>query len=430
MSKGRVRRSRLLLSVVGVALGIFLVAAPAELALRLIAVFSPETRYLATGRGGEPRRRFASLQDYLATRAAHVVPHRGWFNYWTNALGFNDEEFTVPKPAGRFRVMAVGDSFTYGLVPYPQNVMTLLEAALRAACPDRDLDLLNFGIGGTNVTDYRTIIELGYATYEPDLVLVNFYAGNDSPDLYRRASEGPSLRSLLRHSYLWSYLRNVLVLRRSVPDAGVLAASVQGPAPADRSADERPRGGQVVDPDHQLRGDEPALVGPIFDAKVFAGLLAVELGRFYVPPDARAVVRAWESTLEQIEAARAHVAGHGGRLAITLYPSVLQVNARLRSEAADQLRGRRRETKIAPDNIDPRLPNRTLLGYCREQSVPCFDLTPAFERASQESAEPLYKARELHWTPRGNRVAAEAQARHLAPLVCGTTGAGQKQTTE
>ena len=83
-----------------------------------------------------------------------------------------------------------------------------------------------------------------------------------------------------------------------------------------------------------------------------------------------------------------------------------------------------------PEAIDPDLPNRILLAYCREHGVPCFDLTPAFDRASQESAEALYKARELHWTPRGNRVAAEAQARHLAPLVCGTTGAGQKQATE
>ena len=319
---------------------------PAELALRLIAVFSPETRYLAARREGELRRRFTSLQEYLATQRVHVVPHRRWFNYWTNALGFNDEEFTVPKPAGRFRIMAVGDSFTYGLVPYPQNVMTLLEASLRAACPDRDLDLLNFGIGGTNVADYRTIIELGYATYEPDLVLVNVYAGNDGPDLYHPTGGGPSLHWLLRRSYLWTYLRNVLVVRRSVPDAGALAASVQGPAPAGDAAGERPRGGQVIDPGRRLRDDAPALVGPIFDEKVFAGLLAVELGRFYVPPDARAIDRAWQPTLEQLEAARAHVAGHGGRLAITLYPSVLQVDARLRSEAVDQLRGQRRDAKI------------------------------------------------------------------------------------
>ena len=424
MSQGRVRKSRLLFSVIGGALGLFLVAIPAEVALRLIAVFNPETRYLSTRREGESRRRYTSLQTYLADRPADVVPHRRWFNYWTNALGFNDEEFTVPKPAGRFRIMAVGDSFTYGLVPYPQNVMTLLEASLRATCADIDLDLLNFGIGGTNVADYRTIIELGYATYEPDLVLVNIYAGNDGPDLYHRTSGGMSLHSLLRHSYLWSYVRNLLVVRRSVPDAGALVASVQGPAPVGNAASEQPRGGQVVDPDRRLRDDEPALVGPIFEEKVFAGLLAVELGRFYVPRDARAIDRAWQPTLEQLEAARTHVAGHGGRMVITLYPSVLQVDTRLRSEVIDQLRGQPRDAKITPDAIDPRLPNRVLLAYCRDHGVPCFDLTPVFDRASQESVEPLYKARELHWTPRGNRVAAEAQARHLAPLVCGTAEDG------
>jgi hypothetical protein len=430
MSQGRGRRSRLLLSLIGGTLGILLAVVSAELALRLISVFSPETRYLAARREGELRRRFASLQEYLATQSVHVVPHRQWFNYWNNGLGLNDEEFTVPKPAGRFRVMAVGDSFTYGLVPYPQNVMTLLEASLRAACPGRDLDLLNFGIGGANVADYRTIIELGYATYEPDLVLVNVYLGNDGPNLYHPTGGGLSLHWVRRRSYLWTYLRNVLMVRRSVPDAGALVASVQGPAPTGEAAGEQPRGGQVVDPGYRLPDDAPALVGPIFDEKVLARLLAAELGRFYVPPDARAIVRAWQTTLEQLEVARAHVAGQGGRLAITLYPSVLQVDARLRSEATERLRAQRREAQIAPDSIDPRSPNRTLLAYCRERGVPCFDLTPDFDHASQESGEPLYKARELHWTPRGNRVAAEAQARHLAPLVCGATGAGRKQASE
>ena len=406
MSQGRGRKSRLLLSVIGGILGIFLVVVPAELALRLIAVFSPETRYLATRRGGELRRRFTSLQEYLATQPAHVVPHRRWFNHWTNALGFNDEEFTVPKPAGRFRIMAVGDSFTYGLVPYPQNVMTLLEASLRAACPDRDLDLLNFGIGGTNVADYRTIIELGYATYEPDLVLVNVYAGNDGPDLYYRTSEGLSLQWLLRRSYLWNYIRRLLVVRRSVPDAGALAAAVQGPTPAGARRAEQPRGGQVVDPGHRLRDDEPALVGPIFDEKVFRRLLAGELGRFYVPRDARAIDRAWHPTLEQLEVARTHVTGHGGRLAITLYPSVLQVDKRLRSEVIDQLRGQPRGAKMTPEAIDPDLPNRILLAYCREHGVPCFDLTPASiaparigRAALQGAGTPLDPARE----PRGGR---------------------------
>jgi hypothetical protein len=122
--------------------------------------------------------------------------------------------------------------------------------------------------------------------------------------------------------------------------------------------------------------------------------------------------------------ARTYVAAHGGRLVITLYPSVLQTDSRLRSEVIDHLSGQPRDVKITPDAIDPRLPNRVLLAYCDDHGVDCLDVTPAFDRASQESIAPLYKTRELHWTARGNRVAAEAQARYLAPLTCGTPGGG------
>jgi hypothetical protein len=425
MSPGRPRRSRLLFSIIAGVIGILLVVLPAELALRLAAAFSPETRYLAVRRQSDLRRRFTSLQEYLATQSVHIIPHRRWFNYWTNELGFNDEEFVVPKPRGRFRIMAVGDSFTFGLVPYPQNVMTLLEASLRAACPDRDLDLLNFGIAGANVADYRTVIELGYGIYEPDLVLINVYVGNDSPDLWHRPARGLSIRRLLRHSYLWNYLRNVLAVRQSVPAGGALVTAVGGPAPGDSP----PRGGRVVDPGYHQRDDDPALVGPVLSEKVFTRILADELGRFYVPRDAHDVDQAWRATLDQLDVARAHVAGHGGQLVITLYPSILQIDARLRSELIERLRGQPPDPGITADTIDPRLPNRVLLAYCRDHGLSCLDLMPVLERASRESVEPLYKAREPHWTPRGNRVAAEAQARYLTPLACRRApGPGQDLT--
>ena len=425
MSQGRGRTSRLLFSVVCGVVGIFLITVPAELAVRLIAALSPETRYLAVRHEGELRRRFGSLPEYLATQSVHLVPHRRWFNYWTNAQGFNDEEFIAPKPAGRFRIMAVGDSFTFGLVPYPQSVMTLVEGSLRASCPSRDLDLLNFGIAGTNVADYRTVIELGSATYDPDLVLVNVYVGNDAPDLYHRRGGGPSLRRLLRRSYLWNYLRNTLVLRQSVPAAGALVDSVRGPV-AGSAGDGSPRGGQVVDRRYRMPDDDPALVGPVLNEKVYRRILADEMGRFYVPRDPREIEQGWRATLEQLEVVRLHVAGRGGRLVIAVYPSVLQIDPRLRSEVIDRFHGEPRDVGITPDTIDPWLPNRVLLAYCRDRGVSCQDLTPVLDRASQESAEPLYKAREPHWTPRGNRVAAEAQARFLAPLACGRAATTQE----
>ena len=425
MSQARGRTSRLLFFVICGAIGILLITVPAELAVRLIAAFSPETRYLAVRREGELRRRFGSLAEYLGTQSLHLVPHRRWFNYWTNAQGFNDEEFVAPKPAGRFRIMAVGDSFTFGLVPYPESAMTLVEESLRARCPSRDLDLLNFGIAGTNVADYRTVIELGAATYDPDLVLVNVYAGNDAPDLYHRRGEGPSLRRLLGHSYLWNYLRNTLVLRRSIPAAGALVGSVQGPRAAGNASGESPRGGRIVDPGYRMPDDDPALVGPVLDEKVYRRILADEMGRFFVPRDTREIDRGWRVTLEQLDVLRRRVAERGGQLVVALYPSVLQIDARLRSEVIDRLHVQPSGAGITPDTIDPRLPNRVLLAYCRDHGVACQDLTPVLDQASQESAEPLYKAREPHWTPRGNRVAADAQARFLAPLACGATATRQ-----
>jgi hypothetical protein len=211
-----------------------------------------------------------------------------------------------------------------------------------------------------------------------------------------------------------------------VPDPGALAETVTGPASPDPPPGARPAGGRLVDPARQLPDDHPALVGPIFDEAAFTQILANELRRLQVPADAGALAGQWQPTLEDLEATRTHVAHHGGRLLITLYPSVLQVDPGLRAAVLDRLRGRRRHADLGTATIDPALPNRIVADYCRGHGLSCFDLTPAFLRASQQSPAPLYKRGDLHWTVRGNRVAAEAQAAHLAPMVCSAAAAAPR----
>ena len=116
-----------------------------------------------------------------------ITPHRVWHNHFSNAFGFHDEEFVEPKPPGRLRILAVGDSFTFAPVPYPQGVMTLTEAGLRTACRGRDLDVLNMGLMGAGAPEYRVLVELGIARFAPDLVLVN-----SSWATTRRTSTGTS----------------------------------------------------------------------------------------------------------------------------------------------------------------------------------------------------------------------------------------------
>jgi hypothetical protein len=182
--------------------GLLLAVLAGELAVRLAAVFSFEVRYLATAGRRKGPRVFKSLDEYLAS-STHLLPHRNYMNYWANALGLYDEEFVIPKPPDRFRIMALGDSFTYGSVPYPDSVMTRLEAHLHAACPELALDLLNFGIPATGVWDYQTVFQLAHATYTSNLVLVNFYLGNDGPDAYRHTNDLPKRSQVWHYSFLW-----------------------------------------------------------------------------------------------------------------------------------------------------------------------------------------------------------------------------------
>jgi hypothetical protein len=382
--------------------------------VRLAIRWSPTVRDLAGSRAERAPHGFASLEAFLGSRPTQVIPHRNWFNYWNNALGLNDAEFAVPKPSGRFRILALGDSFTFGLVPYPHAAMTVLEARLRAVCANQDLDVLNLGIGGASVRDYRTIVMLGLTTYDPDLVLVNFYAGNDAPDLYRLVHEGSGRGAILGASRLWTLGRNTIRLWRGVHDLGAVRTSPPGPAGSGLV----PRGGTPVDPSRHVSERDPALTGPIFTEATFASIQAEELRRFYSPEDPAIVERAWRPVLANLEAIRAEVLRRDRRLALAVYPSSLQVYPAQPVALVETLRCRPRYAALSAGALDPSLPNRQLAAYCQHTALPCVDLTPVFVEASRTSAEALYKQRDTHWTIRGNHVAAEAEAEFLAGLVC------------
>jgi hypothetical protein len=404
--------------VLAVVFGIAMALVVAEAGLRAAARVYPPVKYLVTAGDAPEQPVFPSLGAYLASRP-DVVPHRDFLNYWTNELGLNDAEFVASKPRGRLRIMALGDSFTYGSAPYPDAVMTRLEEELRARCPGVDLELLNFGIGGTGVWDYKVLFELAGPVFDPELVVVNLYLGNDGPDLFTRPPSFRRVPSSLRKSYLARYLVNAVTVAAGL-DRQVLAAAArsQWSPPPDA------RGGQVVGALGPLPPDARILTGPIYTAERFPGIMWNEYRRFARSPRSPSVERAWAPTLATLDLLRHEVAQQGRRMVIALYPSVLQVYPAARAELEDELRRRPDVTGPEPLDVDPFRPNRVVLEYCRAASLACHDTTPDLIAASQQSPARLYKLRDTHWTVRGNHVAAESQARWLAPLVCPRPHAG------
>jgi hypothetical protein len=400
-------------NALAVLFGLTMALALAELGLRAVARFHAPVRYLVTVGDAPEQPAFPSFETYLASRP-DVVPHRDFLNYWNNAFGLHDVEFVAPKPRGRFRIMALGDSFTYGLVPYPDAVMTRVEEALRARCAGRDLDLLNFGMGGTGVWDYKLLLELAGPTFDPDLVVVNLYLGNDGPDLFARPRSFRRVPSPLRKSYLARYVVNVVRVATGV-DRQVVAEAVSR---ADWSAPSYARGGEMVDAAASIQPDDRQLTGPIYTGERFVEILWDEYRRFTRPRWAPSTERTWAPTLAILDVIRHQAARQGRRMTIALYPSVLQVYPEARHRLEQELERRPDVTGRSVLDVDPLRPNRVVLEYCRSTGLACYDTTPDLVAARRQSDEPLYKALDTHWTVRGNHVAAAAQARWLQPIVC------------
>jgi hypothetical protein len=397
-----------------VAFGVLVALALAEGLVRVAATFDPQVRFLATGRASRPVVTYPTLESFLAAHAEYITPHRAWYNHFSNAFGFHDEEFVEPKPPGRFRILAVGDSFTFAPVPYPQGAMTLTEAGLRATCGGRDVEVLNMGLMGAGVPEYRILVEFGLARFAPDLVLVNLFMGNDPPDLHRWVHDRSPVERALRGSYAWTFGKNAVRAYTGLQDRRV-PARVQEPA---RGA-ATPRGGAVVDPAGALAADDPALVGPLLSETAYTEALGFDLGRFYRPADDGAVRAAWEPVLAELDALGAAARRMGVPLALAVFPSVVQVDAALRDAIVARIASSARYRGLSRAEIDPMLPDAVLADYARARGAPLVDLTATFAAESRrEAVEPLYKRRDNHWSPRGNRLAARALVEFLAPLAC------------
>jgi 2-oxoglutarate dehydrogenase complex dehydrogenase (E1) component-like enzyme len=147
-------------------------------------------------------------------------------------------------------------------------------------------------------------------------------------------------------------------------------------------------------------------------------VLASDLGRFYRARDEQQIAAAWKPAFADLDAVQRAATRAGGRMALAIFPSVLQVDGALRAATVARLTSSYRYRGLSMADIDPDLPNAQLREYARSRGIPLADLTPIFVAESAAAGEALYKRSDNHWTPRGNRVAARALVPFLQPLVC------------
>ncbi len=97
-----------------------------------------------------------------------------------NSLGFRDAEFQLNKPKDTKRILAMGDSFTYGWYvnlsdAWPKKLQVLLNQ-------DDDYEILNLGIPGYDIWNVANLFSKTAYEYNPDILLISFIRNDIAPE--------------------------------------------------------------------------------------------------------------------------------------------------------------------------------------------------------------------------------------------------------
>lgn len=299
----------------------------------------------------------ASGHQWVAVSGpAALPPHRPMHEgYQTNVLGFYDDEFPMRPDPGTTHILALGDSFAFGVVPPPENYLTLLEREWSTRWGTA-VEVLNCGVPGSGPEDYRSLFRLLQPRLPVDAVLLTLFMGNDITEWH---PDRPF--PALKHTYA------VMAARRFGP---VLAARGRT-AETSRFSEEEYR-------------------------VVVARRLAV------CRPAGDPVDAAYRRAREHVQALLTDCAERKIPVAIVLAPAEFQVNDAVRAI-------------VAGDNLlrtlDLSRPQRELTAWGEARDVPVVDLTSAIRAA--DAVERAYVPRNTHWNARGNAVAAQTIAAQL-----------------
>ena len=156
-----------------------------------------------------------------------------------NRYGYIGPEYHPQKPANTLRIALLGDSYTEGLyMSEERHFRSLLEEALQQKFPAKNIQLLNFGRSGFDLSDMYAYEKNFVSRFHPDvtLYLINpfdfiqrntdplvpyWYLENDSLELnmdFVRSNEHQSyqmMKGILQRSALLQMVKNAYNLAKS-----------------------------------------------------------------------------------------------------------------------------------------------------------------------------------------------------------------------
>jgi hypothetical protein len=394
----------------GLASNVLMLAGSTLVSLLVLEAGARVVLALQPASGGAEAACSGEVYAFSPSRHHHFVPgsctrHQSpEFDYlWRiNSLGMRDREHPRRKPAGVYRILVLGDSFIQGHgVRLEDTMVTRLETRLARTPREQTVEVLNAGIFGYSpLLEYLYLREL-IQPFDPDLVIVGFFLGNDVGEDHfyaSRARFGPGGESVTFSELDWPWSAIVKALY------GDAAPPISAP-----SIGHRPTVDGLRERSALLRFVGDRLAG-IWNRRDYArrrerefalvsarrGDIRYDLGLVNYPGGSRETrLGYWKLSLEYLEKMRLVCAEHGSLMVLMVIPPI--------------------ERLLGQTTLEE--PNDVLKDFGRAHDVPVVDLLPSLQG---EAPEDVYFKYDRHWTPRGQQVAAdvleaELQRWHLVP---------------
>ncbi len=168
---------------IGFALGV------AEIALRLVGISYPSFYQVDRHRG-----------HALIPNFSGDWTHEGRGRVEINQDGLRDREHSLIKARGQYRIAVLGDSFSEAIqVNAEQTFWAELERNL-ATCKNlqgKTVEVINFGVGDYGTAQQLMTLRHHVWQYEPDLILLQIFTGNDLVNNSPTLSPGDRLAPFL-----------------------------------------------------------------------------------------------------------------------------------------------------------------------------------------------------------------------------------------
>jgi lysophospholipase L1-like esterase len=339
----------------------------------------------------------------------HVPGFDGWIKapefttrVTINPQGLRDLRQSFEKPDGTFRVLLLGDSFVEAVqVQQAQGVAEQLERALNQGA-SRPVEVINGGVAAYGTGQEMLLLDQVGAKYQPDLIVLLFFVGNDvTNNNYRLELWGDkdSEKLALALKPYWDLNKDGTL--RMIP----------GPPPAPRTglSNTMRRCCMLYNVIETGVFNKLNQNYPREQLEAVGGLRTPLTGLYDTQPDGD-WEQAWKISEALLVQIRDRAKAMGAPLVVAGGPEWRALEPDAWYEEIS--RGNPNSNRLKSGRLQITAPTDQLGGILNRIGVPYINLLPPLETAFKQNPR-LYYDFDKHWTAAGHAVAAQAISQAL-----------------